>query len=40
MIKVCIIGVGNCTSSLYQGIHYYSVNNVENEGIMSIDIGI
>ena len=39
MIKVCIVGIGNCASSLYQGLHYYSVNNIENEGIMSIDIG-
>ena len=39
MIKVCIVGVGNCASSLYQGLHYYSENTVENEGLMSVDIG-
>lgn len=26
-IKVGIIGLGNCASSLIQGIHYYSVDN-------------
>ena len=37
-INICIVGVGNCSSSLYQGIHYYTENNIE-EGLMSEKIG-
>ena len=37
-IKVCIVGAGNCASSLYQGINYYKENEV-NSGLMSTDIG-
>jgi len=29
-IKIAIIGVGNCASSLVQGIHYYKDKNPEN----------
>ena len=40
-INVAIIGVGNCASSLIQGVHYYQ-NAKENEfvpGIMHINLG-
>ena len=37
-INICIVGVGNCASSLYQGIHYYTENKIE-EGLMSEAIG-
>lgn len=37
-IKVAIIGVGNCASSLIQGIHFYS-NNADPKGIMYPIIG-
>lgn len=39
-IKVAVIGVGNCFSSLYQGIHYYSEQDPQTiSGISHIDIG-
>ena len=25
-INVCIVGIGNCASSFYQGLHYYNKN--------------
>jgi len=40
-INVAIIGVGNCASSLVQGVHYYR-NAVEDEripGLMHINLG-
>ena len=39
-IKIAIIGVGNCASSLVQGIHYYR-NKTQKEavGLMNWDIG-
>lgn len=37
-IKVGILGVGNCASSLYQGIHYYR-KQLSKSGIMRQDIG-
>ncbi|MDP3661750.1 MAG: inositol-3-phosphate synthase [bacterium] len=37
-IKVALIGVGNCASSLVQGIQYYTLNNT-NVGLMHPDIG-
>ena len=37
-INVAIVGAGNCASSLYQGLHYYSVNEVD-QGLMSTNIG-
>ena len=37
-IKVAIAGVGNCASSLVQGVEYYK-NNPMNEGVMMSDIG-
>jgi len=40
-INVAIIGVGNCASSLVQGVHYYR-NAVENDripGLMHINLG-
>jgi len=27
-IKITIIGIGNCTGSLVQGIEYYKIKNV------------
>ena len=39
-IKVAVIGVGNCFSSLYQGFAYYQGNTAENvPGVMFADIG-
>lgn len=39
-IKIAVIGVGNCTSSLIQGIHYYKDKNPEDAiGLMHWDIG-
>ena len=39
-IKIAIIGVGNCASSLIQGIHYYNDKNPEDAiGLMNWDIG-
>jgi len=40
-INVAIIGVGNCASSLVQGVHYYS-EAAENElipGLMHVNLG-
>jgi myo-inositol-1-phosphate synthase len=39
-IKIAIIGVGNCASSLVQGIHYYNDKNPEEvAGLMHWNIG-
>lgn len=38
-IKIGIIGLGNCASSLLQGINYYSQNDVEPIGIMHKKLG-
>ena len=39
-IKIAVIGVGNCASSLLQGIEYYRKNNVKDAiGLMHWDIG-
>ena len=38
MIKIAIVGVGNCCSSLYQGLNYYK-NNQNIQGLMRADIG-
>ena len=39
-IKIGIIGVGNCASSLVQGIHYYADKDAESAiGLMHWDIG-
>ena len=39
-IKIAVIGVGNCTSSLIQGIYYYKDKNPEDAiGLMHWDIG-
>jgi myo-inositol-1-phosphate synthase len=39
-IRVAVVGVGNCFSSLYQGLEYYSQNEADNiPGIMFADIG-
>ena len=39
-IKIAIVGVGNCASSLIQGIEYYkSKDNQEAFGLMHWDIG-
>lgn len=39
-IKVAIVGVGNCTSSLIQGIYYYRANDdIEPIGLMHTEIG-
>ncbi len=39
-IKIAIVGVGNCASSLIQGIHYYADKSAEDAiGLMHWDIG-
>ena len=39
-IKIAIVGVGNCASSLIQGINYYSeLHNKDKIGLMHWDIG-
>lgn len=38
-IKVAVIGVGNCFSALYQGIHFYDGASVDVPGISHFDIG-
>jgi len=39
-IKIAIVGVGNCTSSLIQGIHYYKNKTAEDSiGLMHFEIG-
>jgi myo-inositol-1-phosphate synthase len=39
-VRLAIVGVGNCASSLVQGIYYYKEKGIENiEGIMFSDIG-
>ena len=39
-IKIAIVGVGNCVSSLVQGLHYYRGDNLGNAiGLMHCEIG-
>ena len=39
-IKVAIVGLGNCASSLIQGINYYrNRNQTDVPGVMYADIG-
>ena len=39
-IRIAIIGVGNCASSLVQGIHYYRGRDPQDAiGLMHWDIG-
>ncbi|HSR13377.1 MAG TPA: inositol-3-phosphate synthase, partial [Thermodesulfobacteriota bacterium] len=39
-IRLAIVGVGNCASSLIQGIEYYQTHEgVENLGLMHYDLG-
>jgi len=40
-VRVAIIGVGNCASSLVQGVHYYQKANPEDTipGLMHVDLG-
>lgn len=38
-IKVAIVGVGNCASSLVQGVTYYGQRNRPTRGLMTQDIG-
>ncbi|MDK1081564.1 MAG: inositol-3-phosphate synthase, partial [Anaerolineae bacterium] len=39
-IKIAIVGIGNCASSLIQGIHYYSSKTAEDAiGLMHWEIG-
>ncbi|GMR04816.1 MAG: inositol-3-phosphate synthase [Thermodesulfobacteriota bacterium] len=39
-IKIAVVGVGNCASSLIQGIHYYKDRGDEDaSGLMHLDIG-
>ena len=39
-IKIAIVGIGNCASSLIQGIHYYDGKKPEEAiGLMHWDIG-
>lgn len=38
-IKVGIIGLGNCSKSLIEGVSYYTQNNTKDSGLMKSDIG-
>jgi len=38
-IKVAILGVGNCASSLVQGVAYYTKHSEKTSGLMADDIG-
>ncbi|HII81087.1 MAG TPA: inositol-3-phosphate synthase [Methanosarcina sp.] len=38
-IKIAIAGIGNCASSLIQGIEYYKTENKDPIGLMHMDIG-
>jgi myo-inositol-1-phosphate synthase len=40
-VRVAIIGVGNCASSLVQGVHFYRGANVQDfvPGLMHVDLG-
>lgn len=39
-IKIAVVGIGNCASSLIQGIHYYrGKNSKDSVGLMHRDIG-
>ncbi|SEI91708.1 myo-inositol-1-phosphate synthase [Dyadobacter koreensis] len=38
-IKVAILGVGNCASSLVQGVEYYTTFSNKTSGLMADDIG-
>jgi myo-inositol-1-phosphate synthase len=38
-IKIAVAGIGNCASSLIQGIHYYSDCEGNAPGLMHLDIG-
>lgn len=38
-IKVAIVGVGNCASSLVEGVEYYTQNPNEKSGLMAGNIG-
>ncbi len=38
-IRIAIVGIGNCASSLIQGISYYAAQGVERSGVMHWDIG-
>ncbi len=38
-IKVAILGVGNCASSLVQGVEYYTTFSDQTSGLMADDIG-
>jgi myo-inositol-1-phosphate synthase len=38
-IKVAILGVGNCASSLVQGVEYYTAFSKKTSGLMADDIG-
>ncbi|MCE6991193.1 inositol-3-phosphate synthase [Dyadobacter sp. CY323] len=38
-IKVAIVGVGNCASSLVQGVEYYTKYTDQKSGLMADDIG-
>lgn len=38
-IKIAIAGIGNCASSLIQGIEYYKAGDKESIGLMHWDLG-
>src|SRR5258706_15663765 len=38
-IKIAIAGIGNCASSLVQGIHYYSIPDNGDRGLQHPQIG-
>jgi len=38
-IKIAIAGIGNCASSLIQGIEYYTAERKDSIGLMHLDLG-
>ena len=38
-IRVALVGVGNCASSLVQGVAHYAVANEHSNGLMHWEIG-
>jgi len=41
VIRVAIVGVGNCANSLIQGVHYYKDAPIDQEipGLMNVVVG-
>ena len=38
-VRVAVVGIGNCASSLVQGVEYYQRRHERHAGLMSVDVG-